>query len=277
MGIGFSGLCALRSVVLFPVITLAFFPVAANSAEIRIGGTGNAIGTMRLLGDAFTKAHPQTKVVILKSIGTSGAIKAVPKGAVDIGLSSRLLTDEETKSGISATEYARTPVVFTVRTINTIKSITTAQIADIYSAKMKTWPDGRPVRPVLRQPGDDNITLAASLSPAIKQALLDAEKIPGLPFAVTDQESADKAESIPGSFSISTLALILSEKRKLRPLPLNGVEPTLENLESGRYPLVRHFYFVLPKDPAPAVKEFIQFVKSPSGRELLKQTGHLVP
>ena len=258
-------------------MTVLCLPFAAGATEIRIGGTGNALGAMRLLGNAFTKSHPETKIILLGSIGTSGAIKAVPKGAIDIGLSSRPLTEEETRSGLSATEYARSPTVFTVRTINTVTSISTSQIADIYSGKMQNWPDGKPIRPVMRQPGDDNVRQVADLSPEIKLALIAAEKRQGLPFAVTDQEAADKAESIPGSFGISTLALILSEKRSLRALSLNGVEPTPENLSSGRYPLVKRFYFVLPKDPAPAAKEFVGFVNSPPGRELLQQTGHTLP
>ena len=267
----------LRDIVAVASMTVLCLPFAAGATEIRIGGTGNALGAMRLLGNAFTKSHPETKIILLGSIGTSGAIKAVPKGAIDIGLSSRPLTEEETRSGLSATEYARSPTVFTVRTINTVTSISTSQIADIYSGKMQNWPDGKPIRPVMRQPGDDNVRQVADLSPEIKLALIAAEKRQGLPFAVTDQEAADKAESIPGSFGISTLALILSEKRSLRALSLNGVEPTPENLSSGRYPLVKRFYFVLPKDPAPAAKEFVGFVNSPPGRELLQQTGHTLP
>ena len=266
-----------QGVLIAASIVMLANPLVAAAAEIRIGGTGNALGTMRLLAAAYAKSNAEATVVVLESIGTSGAIKAVPKGAIEIGLSSRPLTDEESSAGLSTSEYARSATVFSVQAKNPVVSLSTRQVADIYSGKMQQWPDGKPIRPVLRQPGDDNSKQVEALSPAIKQALLVAQKKPGMAFAVTDQESADKAESISGSFSITTLALILSEKRSLRALALDGVEPTPANLASGRYPMVKHFYFVLPKAPSPAELDFVKFVASPPGREILEKTGHLVP
>ena len=94
---------------------------------------------------------------------------------------------------------------------------------------------------------------------------------------VTDQDAASKMEAIPGSIGVSTLSQILSEKRNLRPLSLEGVAPTLENLRSGRYPMVKHFYYVLSPSPAPATLDFIGFLHSKKGLAILKQNGHLLP
>jgi len=272
-----AGSGGLRRMVFAISMTALWLPLLATAGDIRIGGTGNALGTARLLGEAFAKAHPESKPVILSSIGTSGAIKAVPKGAIDIGISSRLLTDEESRAGLTTTEYARSPTVFAVPEKSKATSITVGQVADIYAGKLANWPDGTPIRPVMRQPGDDNTRQIKSLSAEIDRALVVAEQRPGLAFAVTDQDAADKMESIQGSLGVTTIALIRSERRALRALALGGVEPTPENAESGRYPLVKHFYFVLPKEPSPAVQEFVKFVKSPHGRKILEQTGHTIP
>jgi phosphate transport system substrate-binding protein len=242
---------------------LSMPPLLAAAGEIRIGGTGNALGTIRLLAEAYMRQQSQTKVVVLPSVGTSGAIKAVPKGAIEIGLSSRTLTEEEAKSGISTTEYAQSPTVLAVHKDVKASSITTDQLIDI--------------RPVLRQPGDDNTRQLRSLSPEVDKAIAVAEQRPGALFAVIDQEAADKMESVPGGLGVTTVALIQSEKRSLRALVLDGVEPTPANAKSGRYPLIKHFHFVLPKEPAPEVQAFVSFVKSPQGRKILEQTGHTLP
>jgi phosphate transport system substrate-binding protein len=244
---------------------------------IKIGGTGNALGTMRLLGDAFGKQNPDTKVTVLPSVGTSGAIKAVPKGAIDIGLSSRPLTEEERKLGAIAVEYARTPLVFAVATKTQVRTLTLDQVADIYNGKMVNWPDGSQIRPVLRQAGDDNTRQVKLMSPALDKALSAAEQRPGMPFATTDQEAADKTESIPGALGVTTLSLINSENRPLRALTLNNVEPTAGNGASGTYPHVKRLYLITQNNQSAPVKRFIAFLQSSAGREILNRAGHWIP
>ena len=256
---------------------MLFAGEAAAAEEIKIGGTGNALGTMRLLGDAFGKQNPDMKVTVLPSVGTSGAVKAVPKGALDIGLSSRPLTEEERKLGMIAVEYARTPLVFAVSTKTQVRALTLDQIADIYSGKMVNWPDGSQIRPVLRQVGDDNTRQIKHMSPALDKALSAAEQRPGMPFATTDQEAADKTESIPGALGVTTLSLINSENRQLRALTLNGVEPTVSNVASGKYPHVKRFFLITRSDQSAAVKRFIAFMQSPAGREILIRAGNSIP
>lgn len=276
MNLNLSRNGGLRGVVRAAWLLLCL-PVLASAGEIRIGGAGNALGTMQLLAEAFAKSHPETTIVVLPSIGTAGVVKAVAKGSVAIGLAAHPLSDEDARNGLTATEYARSPTVFAVQEKNKVTAISQGQVAEIYNGKWLRWPDGTPIRPVMRQPGDDNYRQVRMLSPALEAALAVAEQRPGLPFAVTDQDAADKMEAIPGSFGTSTVAVIRSEKRALRALALDGVAPTMENARSGRYPLVKPFFFVLPKTPVPEAQEFIQFVRSPQGIKILEQNGHYIP
>ncbi len=255
----------------------AAFAGSASAEEIKIGGTGNALGTMRLMGDAFSKQYPDMTVTVLPSIGTSGAIKAVPKGVIDIGVSSRPLTDQEIATRAVTTEYARTLTVLAVSPKTKVTAITHAQIADIYAGKLTKWADGTQIRPIMRQSSDDNTRQIKSLSPDIEKALLVAEKREGLAFAVTDQEAAKMIESIPGAVGTSTLALIKSEGRALHALKLDGIEPTAKNGISGAYPLIKHFYFITRKAPSPAVQQFIAFVNSPAGQDVLTKNGQWRP
>jgi phosphate transport system substrate-binding protein len=250
---------------------------AAAAEQIRIGGTGNALGAMRLLADAFRKQSPAIQVTVLPSVGTSGAIKAVPRGALDIGLSARPLTAEELKLGSTAFEYARSPLVFAVAAKTGVRALTLDQIADIYSGKLANWPDGTQIRPVLRPIGEDITKQIKHMSPALDKALSAAEQRPGMPFATTDQEAADKTQSVPGALSATTLSLILSENRPLRALTLNGVEPTVANSASGKYPHLKGFFLVTRPDPSAAVTSFIAFMRSPAGRDILMRSGNWIP
>jgi phosphate transport system substrate-binding protein len=263
--------------VAISAMAFAAFGTSAAASEIRIGGTGNALGAMRLLGSAFTKQNPDTPVVVLPSLGTSGAIKAIPKGAIHIGLTSRDLTEDETKAGTVATEFARTPLVFAVAAKTKTTNVTLDQLAEIYSGNLTNWPGGTQIRPVLRQAGDDNTRQVRQMSAALDKALSVAERRPGMPFATNDQETADKLETIPGALGVTTLGLIKTEDRALRALALDGVEPTAANAAEGKYPHIKRLFYVTRSEPSADVKRFIAFVKSPAGRDILVRTGHWIP
>jgi phosphate transport system substrate-binding protein len=266
-----------RTIVLMAALFTLLATATATAEEIRIGGTGNALGAMHLLGVAFGKQNSDIKVTVLPSLGSSGAVKAVPKGAIDIGLSSRPLTGDESRQGAISVEYARTPLVFAVPTTSQVTAITIDQLADIYSGKQTNWPDGSLIRPVLRQPGDDNTRQVRNISPAIAIALSVAEQRPGMPFAMTDQEAANQIENTPGALGVTTLALINSENRQLRALTLDGVEPTVTNAVSGRYPHHKRLFLITRSEPSAAVQHFTEFIRSSAGREILMQTGHWMP
>ena len=69
---------------------LAFFAgsstAAAQAQELKVGGTGAALGTMQLLVQAYAKADPDARITVLPSMGSGGGIKALLGGAIQIGL-----------------------------------------------------------------------------------------------------------------------------------------------------------------------------------------------
>lgn len=266
----------LWSLFCFAFTTVVSPPVSAE--QITIGGTGSALGTMTLMAQAYHKLNPEIKVNVLPSIGSSGGIKAISNGAIDIGLSSRPLKNSESNTGIKSVEYARSLTVIAVSNQSDIYDISITQLVDIYTGKLLNWPDGMLIRPILRQPGDDNSIQLKALDPALKKAIEIADKRHGLLFAATDQETVNKIEKIPGSFGVTSLALIISENRALRALTLDGVAATPDAISSGLYPypMVKHFYLLLPAVIKPHILDFITFIKSADGAAILVKNGHSI-
>ena len=94
--------------VLFFITAIIFCTLpGAVAAEnvLKIGGTGSALGTMKLLAEAYEKSHPGIRVQILPSLSSTGGIKAAVEGAIDIGLSGRPLKEEERGKGAIQREY----------------------------------------------------------------------------------------------------------------------------------------------------------------------------
>jgi phosphate transport system substrate-binding protein len=257
-------------------MALLLTALPATAQDLRIGGTGAALGTMRLLAEAHARKKPEIRIEVLPSMGSNGAIKALMAGAIELAVSARRPDDSELKAGAQALEYGCTPFVFATQSINPARGISSRNLVDIYAGRLDQWREGQALRLVLRPQADLDSKIIKSISPELRQAAESAEQRKGMVFAVTDQDAADALEKISGSFGPSTLALILTERRALTALALDGVQPDARALADGRYPLGKCLLMIAgPKSP-PAALDFMRFVQSPAGREVLETTGHWV-
>lgn len=253
------------------------FPSAGYAEkQLKIGGVGSSLGTMKLLAAAFEKKHPGVKCTILSSLGTSGSIKAVAKGAIDIGIGGRPMNMEEQKLGLHIINYAATPLVFVTREDNRKTDLSREELIRILTGEMQSWPDGQRIRMILRPATDSESIVLKTVSPEIGKALYSAMAHKVMQVTLTSQECADSAERVPGSLAYSTLTLLKTEKRKLKILSFNGISPDLKTIADGAYPFTERLYLITKGNPSGIIKQFVDFVLSADGGNILKQTGNLV-
>ena len=262
--------------ILALVSASAALPTYGFTATLKLGGTGAGLGAMKLLADAYKKHAPDTTIEILPSIGSSGGIKAVTAGAIDIGISSRPLKDDERTQGVQEWAYAKTPFVFATHQKSPQTQLTSAEIVAIYAGTVTKWTDGTAIRLVLRPQTEADTLLMKQVIPGMEAALEKAYGRRGLPIATTDQEAADNIQKFVGGVGPSTLALILAEGRPLKALAFDNVVPTVANLGNGTYPMSKSFYLITAINHRPEVQEFINFMRSDQGIAILRRTGHLV-
>jgi phosphate transport system substrate-binding protein len=247
---------------------------ALEAQTIKIGGTGGALGTIGVLAEAFKKSHPEAKVIVVPGLGSGGARKALLGGAIDIAVTSKAGKDTEKLDGAVAALLGRTPFVFTTSKKNPADALTTQELVDIWNGKATAWPDGSRLRLILRPENDSDTDALKRISPALDKAVKSALPREGMKIAITDAESADAVEAIRGALGTSTLALLISEKRPLKALSLNGVTPSPKTIANGSYPLFKSIYVVTAAKPSELTAEFMRFLRSPSGREIVAQLGH---
>ncbi|WP_245841405.1 substrate-binding domain-containing protein [Paraburkholderia ribeironis] len=283
-----------RSLLVRTGVTCALLAASLAAAEeIKIGGAGPAMGTMRLLAERYNQTHDEPKIKVLAaSLGSAGGIRAATEGAIDIGVSSVPLTETEHDKGAIDTEVARTPFVFVVGMSTPVSGLSTRQLQDIYwdtfQNKDPDWSsyvdrnlphhDGPlpRIRIVMRPSNESDNAIIKKISPEIDQAMTALEVRPGMIVKSTAQENAGAIEEIPGAFGTSTLSLIVTEHRRIRPLAINGVEPSPQSVADGRYPYYKSVFLITGSRSSPAAQTFIAFVKSRDGREILAETGHTV-
>lgn len=247
----------------------------ALAEPVRAGGTGAALGTIRLLADAYTKVDSAFSLEIVPNLGSGGGLKALERNAIQFAVISRPISKEEAPKGFTTIEFGRTPFVLAT-TRKDVPGLSLEQIADIYMGKQTSWPDGTPIRLVLRPANDVDTAHLASFSARIKDALGVAMSRPGMVVGITDQDSANTIARLTGGLGTSSLALILSEKHPIRALAIEGVMPTAKTIADGTYPHFKSLYIVTRGNPSATVTRFITFVRSAEGRRSLADNGYWV-
>lgn len=266
----------IRSVVYVTVFCL-LLPATSFAATLKIGGTGAALGTMRILADEFVRMHPDVSVVIPDSLGSGGGIKAVLAGALDIALSSRQLKSKEQNAGAKSILYATTPFVLVTPASpsNPAPGLTSEELIKAFSGEPVHWSDGTPIRIILRNKKDSSTRIIISAFEGMDAALAKARTIPGIPVAHTEQDNMDLAETLPGALTTGSLTAILAENRSLTPIAIDGVMPSLENLADGAYSISKSLYLVTDPKVSQVALDFIRFVQSNEGASILRATGNL--
>ncbi len=262
------------ALILISLLTFAT-QVEAKPTRLLLGGTGGDLGTMRLLAKAYEKSHPDVTVQVVPSLGSGGGIKALLAGAIDLSISSRPVKDKEYAQGARSRPYAKTALVFAVPKNMPNKGITTPKVLEIFTGDRAMWADGSPVRLVLRPPTDGDFRILAKHINGMGEALKRASKRKHLPVGVTDQHNAEILEKLKCGFGVTSLSLILAEKRSLRALALDGIVPSPETIASGAYPIGKTFHLVTGPAVTTLASDFIAFIGSPEGSRILRRSGHV--
>lgn len=252
--------------------SLATSPVFAES--IRVGGTGAATDILRRLIEDFRKIQPATEIdVVTPPLGSNGGIRALIAGNVQIAISGLPPAGNDAK-GLVVRDFARSPLAFAINNPSAA-AITRAELTAIYTGTATRWPDGAPIRLILRPASDSDSGLIRSLSPEVAQALGVALGRPGMVFAAHDLENADLLGKAPGSLGTIPIGQIKAAGLRLRPLPLDGVAPTIDNLANGKYPIAKDFYVSIRESAPPAAKQFAAYLTSDRAREILRRHDFL--
>lgn len=245
---------------------------AAGADELKVGGMGAAQGLLQRLGEAFAARHPEDAVEVVPGLGSSGGISAVAEGVLHLSVSGRPLKEEEKAKGLDGIPLLDTPYLFVTSHANP-QRLTKAEVVAIYDGALTKWPDGKEIKPILR-PKSDSVTPFLIASFEGMQAAMDTlRQRPDVPVAATDQDNIQAAERTAGSFAGATLTQAVTETPRLRRIPLDGVDASVEAMETGAYPLKMRLHAVVRSDRSPAVRRFVAFLHSPAADRIIRESG----
>ena len=283
LGLGAAGLVIVRAIESGPRPPFLVQPPVSPTTEtrpqdpllLRLAGSGSNLPVTRALADAFEAAHAGSHVVVHASIGSTGGVRATADGAVDVGLVSRGLKDSEKDLGLRVVPYAHVAVVFAANRSVRSPGLSSAEVLDLYAGRHARWPGEIPVVVLQREEGDSSHLVAASAIEGFGD--IDSEALDTQRWRVLYRDSAmlEALLSTSGSIGLIDLGAARSEDLDLRILSLDGVQPTEANVLDGSYPMDKQLAFVVDDSLGELGREFIEFVFSPAGQEIIRNTGYI--
>lgn len=258
--------------ILLSIVMVLSFSFSAGAESIKIAGSGQMLPLATELAKGYMKKYPNDVVEVNpKSLGQKNGVAAVNEGYIDIATSARRLSAEEKALAVKAYEIATVAGVFAVNASVPVKGLTSQQICDIYSGKIKNW----------KQVGGPNATIVVFTRPEKDSTkMLMRAQLPGFakvkeaPEVDSKQKSKEIVEALsttPYSIGMTDVVNVDNAQGKITALKLDGKDIT----SSVNGPLLHYYNFVLNKNPGPADLRFMQFVKSPEGQKIInKEKAH---
>ena len=180
---------------------------------------------------------------------------------------------------LKLTPIGKEAFVFFVNSKNPVKTLTEDEIKAIYSGKITSWDDvgGKddPIR-AFQRPEDSGSQTALQnfmgLMPIMKPPTEDVASLMG---TVIGEVSDYKNHKNAIGFTFRYYSTQMVKNNKIRLLAVDGVEPTVDNIRSGEYPITNEIYAVTAGSDNPHVEAFIEWILSDEGQEIVEKTGYV--
>lgn len=240
---------------------------------VRVSGSDTMFRLAQRWAEEFMRSHPGTSIMV-EGGGTEAGLRALLNGEADFTTASRPIPPEAVSA--LAREYrtlgfsvltARDALCFYTHMDNPVASLTTEQLAGIFSGRITDWSevggDPAPIRVLSRDPNSGTHAY-------LEEHLLRGGAITG------------RAAVFPGTASIvrevsRDVNAIgyggLAYGENVYDLDVNGVPPFAENVRNGSYPVSRYLYLYAIRPPEGTKKRFVDWVLGPAGQGIVQDVG----
>ena len=250
--------------------------IAAAQDKVVLGGSGSMTDGMIELAKAYMVKHPSESVqVIVEAMGNTGGMEGTKIGRFNIGL----VTDEPKGADKDKLMYkviGRTPAAVALNKLTPISNLSTAQICDVFSGKITSWReigggDGK-ILVVTRQREDANIR-------AFREKMACFRNLQITPSAIPLARGGDVLDALnvrPNTISLVNVDADMTDRQNLKTIAIDGVPPTPEMVQTGKYKFYSEKGIVTLGAPQGAAKRFLDYLASAEAHKILVNRG-MVP
>ncbi len=233
------------------------------------GGTAHIPVMTQAAKDIMT-FNPKIRITVAGG-GSGVGVKQVGEGLAAIGNTGRPLKESEIeKYGLKSWPFAIDGVALAVHPDNPVKALTTEQVRDIYSGKVRNWKElggidgtidlyGREDGSGTRETFTDKLFGKGELSPEVNTVNSNG----AMKTAIAQDKRAI------GYVGIGHLDSSISG------VAIDGHVPSQANAASGEYPVVRNLYMNTKGEPTGLTAAFIGYIYSEPGAKIIEKSGYI--
>jgi phosphate transport system substrate-binding protein len=269
---------------LISLVSAPAFGQRTPPASVRVAGSTTVQTIIEEIAEGY---HGSTGVILeILGGGTGAGLEALRNGTADVCMASRSLTaDEQTEFSYTTIAYDALAII--VNQHNPQKHITSVELHDIYTGRVRYWADAPPwateIVLVSKQPGRGNLAAFEEFTGLVSSArgnavASDAKLISGEAWeAGSNLDSILWVGGIPGAIgfvSIGAADHFIALGHPIRKLALDGVPAELPAIESGFYPMVRELNLVYRPGEKSAL-ELVRYMGLETGRKAIVTRGYV--
>ena len=230
----------------------------------------------------YNPYNVQTSTVV--STTTPEAYNRLLNGQTDIifvaGPSKRQLQLAEQKEvSLHMTPIGREAFVFFVHADNPLDSLTMEQVRGIYAGDIRNWDEvggkAEEIRAFQRPEDSGSQTALQKMMGERKLMEAPVEDVPEGMGGIIQQTSAYQNHKNAIGFSFRYYATEMVSEHKIKLLRIEGIEPTVESIQDGSYPLSSEFYAVTTEENAKQYATFLEWMTGEDGQTLVEKTGYV--
>lgn len=242
---------------------------AQISGNVRMAGSTSMEKLANAASECFMEKYPLV-TVSAEFTGSGAGIEAVLAGSVDIGNSSRNLTEEEKRAGAVENIVAIDGIAVVTDPANEVSDLTKEQLILVYMGKIRNWKElGGADQPI--------VVVGREAGSGTRGAFEELCKIEDRCSYANELDSTGavmaKVAATPGAVGYVSLDVV---DDTVKPMMLDGAEANEENIKAGRYFLSRPFIMATKGEitqQSEAVQEFFEWIASKEGKEVVKAVG----
>lgn len=240
---------------------------AGSSQTVATDGSTSMEKVIGFLSEAYMEEHGDIKVTY-NPTGSGSGIQAVAEGRCDIGLASRDLKEEEA-ADLQGTIVAIDGIGIIVHPDNPVADLTIEQIGEIYKGNITNWKDV----------GGSDAPIVCIGREAASGTRDGFEEVTGTKdscqYSQELTSTGDVVQTVSGNPNAIGYASVASVSDTVKLVSVEGITPTIENIQSGDYRVQRNFVLVTRKDTplSEAAQGFFDYATSPQADSLITEAG----